>query len=158
MKKNIWTAIFIILFCSTPVFAASKGAISPAATDKCPVCGMFVAKYPNWAAAAKTKDGKVIYYDGPKDMFSHYFNPAHYTPGKSQSDMTGHSVKDYYSLKVIDARNAYFVIGSEVYGPMGAELVPFVTQQDAASFMQDHKGTRVLRFGEVTPQLLKSLK
>jgi len=119
---------------------------------------MFVAKYPDWAAAAKTKDGKVIFYDGPKDMFTHYFNPDHYTPGKKQSDIIGHSVKEYYSLKIVDAKDAFFVIGSDVYGPMGAELIPFASQKDASSFMQDHKGKKVLRFGEITPQLLKSLK
>jgi len=149
--------LFISLLSSSGL-AASKSAVSPAAKDKCPVCGMFVAKYPNWAAAAKTKDGKVIYYDGPKDMFTHYFNPGHYTPGEKQSDIIGHSVKEYYSLKTIDAKNAFFVIGSDVYGPMGAELIPFASQQDAASFMQDHKGRKIVRFGEVTPQLLNALK
>jgi len=119
---------------------------------------MFVAKYPDWAAAAKTKDSKIIYYDGPKDMFMHYFNPGHYTPGKKQSDITGLLVKEYYSLKMIDAKNAFFVIGSDVYGPMGAEVIPFASQQDAASFMQDHKGKKIVRFGEVTPQLLNTLK
>jgi len=160
--KNIaaFTVIsfLVISLFSSPVMAASKSAITPAANDKCPVCGMFVAKYPDWIAAAKTKDGKVIYYDGPKDMFTHYFNPGHYTPGKQQSDISGLSVKEYYSLKMIDAKGAFFVIGSDIYGPMGSELIPFASQKDAASFMNDHKGKRVLRFSEITPQLLKELK
>jgi len=149
--------LFISLF-SSSVMAASKSAAAPSAKDKCPVCGMFVTKYPNWTAATRTKDGMIFYFDGPKDMFTHYFDAARYTPGKKQSDISGLSVKEYYSLKMIDAKSAFFVSGSDVYGPMGAELVPFASQQDAASFMQDHKGKKILRFGEITPLLLNTLK
>lgn len=150
--------IILVLLCFSSALAGAKSAVAPSAKDKCPVCGMFVAKYPDWTAAAKTKDGVILYFDGSKDMFTHYFNPGRYTPGKQQSDIIGFSVKEYYSLKMIDARNAFFVSGSDVYGPMGAELVPFASQKEAASFMQDHKGKRILRFREITPQLLKELK
>ena len=151
-------SLLVVSLLFSYVLAASQSDVTLAAKDKCPVCGMFVAKYPDWTAATKAKDGMFIYFDGPKDMFTHYFNPGHYTPGKKQSDIIGMSVKEYYSLKMIDAKGAFFVIGSDVYGPMGAELIPFASQQDAASFMQDHKGKRILRFGEITPQLLNTLK
>jgi hypothetical protein len=49
------------------------------------------------------------------------------------------------------------VIGSDVLGPMGHELVPHDSSEEAREFMQDHKGRRVLRFEEVTPELLKAL-
>jgi len=150
--------LLVVSILSPATMAAAKSAVTPSAKDKCPVCGMFVAKYPDWSAAAKTKDGMIYYFDGPKDMFTHYFNPGHFTPGKKQSDISGLSVKEYYSLKMIDARGAFFVLGSDVYGPMGAELIPFASQKDAAAFMNDHKGKKVLRFGEITPQLLKELK
>ena len=151
------TLLSMSLFASSGM-AAAKSAVVPSSKDKCPVCGMFVAKYPDWTAAAKTKDGVTFYFDGAKDMFTHYFNPGRYTPGKQQSDISGLSVKEYYSLKMIDAKGAFFVSGSDVYGPMGAELVPFASQKEAVSFMNDHKGKRVLRFGDITPQLLKELK
>jgi len=150
--------LLLISLLTSSAMAAAKSAVAPSAKDKCPVCGMFVAKYPNWTAATTTKDGMIFYFDGPKDMFAHYFAVARYTPGKKQSDISGLAVKEYYSLKMIDAKSAFFVIGSDVYGPMGAELVPFASQQDASSFLQDHKGQKILRFGEITPQLLNSLK
>jgi nitrous oxide reductase accessory protein NosL len=49
------------------------------------------------------------------------------------------------------------VLGSDVYGPMGREMVPFATEKEAREFKADHKGKRVLRFGEVTLDLVKSL-
>lgn len=148
--------LVISLLCSSAL-AASKSSSTPPVKDKCPVCGMFVAKYPDWTAAAKTKDGLTFYFDGPKDMFTHYFNPGRYTPGKQQGDIISLSVKEYYSLKMIDAKSAYFVSGSDVTGPMGAELIPFASQQEAAAFMKDHKGKRMLRFNDISLQTIKDL-
>ena len=157
MKRIVYAVILILALTVAIVTAADKGASSAPAGAKCPVCGMFVAKYPDWTATARFKDGTVYYYDGPKDMFSHYFDTARYTPGRRQADIAALSVKEYYSLKTIDARNAWFVIGSDVYGPMGFELIPFDNEKDAAAFKTDHKGKRILRFKDITRQMIASL-
>jgi len=156
--KLIIPAVFLIsVLAVAGVLAAGKDAVSVPAGAKCPVCGMFVVKYPAWTATAHFKDGTVSYYDGPKDMFSHYFNTARYTPGKNQSDIAALAVKEYYSLAVIDAKAAFFVIGSDVHGPMGHELIPFRSEKDALAFKLDHKGKRILRFNEITRQTMQSL-
>jgi nitrous oxide reductase accessory protein NosL len=49
------------------------------------------------------------------------------------------------------------VIGSDTLGPMGHELVPLASEEDAQEFLKDHQGTRILRFGEVTAELLRDL-
>ncbi len=156
--KLIVTAV--VLFCLLMVassFAAEMGADSVPPGAKCPVCGMFVAKYPDWTATVRFKDGTIAYYDGPKDMFSHYLDTARYTPEKRQADIVALSVKEYYLLTIINARSAFFVYGSDVYGPMGSELIPFGTEKDATAFKLDHKGKRILRFNEITRQTIKSL-
>jgi nitrous oxide reductase accessory protein NosL len=157
MKRFILSVLLLSLCLVAVVTDADKGAVAVPATAKCPVCGMFVAKYPDWTATARFKDGTTSYYDGPKDLFSHYLDTARYTPGKRQADIVALSVKEYYSLAMIDARAAFFVSGSDVYGPMGSELIPFSTEKDAASFKLDHKGKRILRFNEITRQTIKSL-
>jgi copper chaperone NosL len=40
---------------------------------------------------------------------------------------------------------------------MGHELVPLATAEDAHGFMADHHGTRILRFDEVSRELLRDL-
>jgi len=147
-----------ISFNTTAVFAATAKAPAPSAKEKCPVCGMFVAKFPNWVAWSRLKDGTTYFFDGPKDLFTHYFDAGRYTPGKRQADIADLAVKEYYSLKMIDARSAFFVSGSDVYGPMGSELIPFATEKDAASFMNDHKGKRILRFKDITPAIIKAVQ
>jgi len=157
MNRIISTVVLLALLSVTSVFGADKGATPVPATAKCPVCGMFVAKFPDWTATARFKDGTTSFYDGPKDMFSHYFDITRYTPGKRQDDIVALTVKEYYSLALIDARAAFFVIGSDVYGPMGSELIPFKTEKEAKSFKLDHKGTRIVRFTDITRQTVKSL-
>ena len=138
--------------------AAPPAAPVPLAKDKCPVCGMFVSKYPDWVATVTFKDSTALFFDGTKDFFTWYHNMQKYTPQRRQSSISTITVNDYYTLKQTDAREAYFVVGSDVYGPMGKELVPFGKPADAQAFLKDHKGKKALRFNEVTPAILKSME
>ena len=60
-------------------------------------------------------------------------------------------------MNMIDANTAYFVIGSDVYGPMGRELIPLVSKSDAEAFKKDHKGRRILRFEDINTGIIKKL-
>ena len=137
--------------------AQTSGPKEPSKKDKCPVCGMFVYKYPDWLAEIVFNDESVDFFDGAKDLFKYYFNLAKYRPGKIKRDIAAVYVTEYYEMKRIDARQAFFIVGSDVYGPMGHELIPFATEADAKTFMQDHRGKRILRFEEVTPQVIEKL-
>jgi nitrous oxide reductase accessory protein NosL len=138
--------------------AAQKIPATPPTQAKCPVCGMFVAKYPGWVASITFRDSTSVYFDGPKDLFRFYLNPGKYIPARKQADFAGIYVKDYYSLAVIDGRRAFYVIGSNVMGPMGKELVPFARKDDAEGFMHDHQGGKILSFSEITWSVLKVLE
>ena len=151
----------VLLFLAITQSAAdAAGTIvsPPTMKDKCPVCGMFVSKYPAWQGSIDFKNTPRIYFDGPKDLFTYLLNLKKYAPARNPASITAILVKDYYSLKPVDGRSAFYVIGSDVYGPMGQELVPFEKQIDAQAFLRDHKGKRLLRFNEITPVLLKSLE
>ena len=159
MKRIFLVSLFIIILINVfSVVAAEKVPPAPSAKAKCPVCGMFVAKYTEWICYLSFKDGSMAYFDGPKDLFKFYLNPARYGSARKQADVASIHVKDYYSLASIDGREAYFVIGSDVFGPMGKELVPFAKKADAEGFLNDHGGKRMVRFGEITPTLMKSLE
>ena len=140
---------------------AGEGAdgrpVTPKATDKCPVCGMFVTKYPDWVAQAIYRDGSYAVFDGAKDLFKYLFNLRTYAPGRTAADIVRLYVTDYYALTPIDGKQAHYVIGSDVLGPMGRELIPFAKDAEAREFLKDHKGKQLLRFGEVTADLVKGL-
>lgn len=164
--KNLIFTIIILFFVASHfsplascfyAYAGEKKPVKPSPKDKCPVCGMFVAKYPDWVAQIIFKDGSYAFFDGAKDMFKYYFNMAKYNPSKKQSDIDSIYVTDYYNLTPIDGYKAYYVIGSDVYGPMGKEIVPFEKKEDTMEFMKDHKGKKILRFKDITPEVLRTL-
>jgi copper chaperone NosL len=149
-------ATFILLTASL-AGAAEPPPVKPAATDKCPVCGMFVAKYPDFLVQIVFKDGSRVFFDGTKDMMKYYLALPRYNPAKSQADIAAVMVTDYYSLSPIDGFKAFYVYGSNVYGPMGKELIPFKGESEAKEFLRDHRGQTILRFGEISENLLKVL-
>jgi nitrous oxide reductase accessory protein NosL len=118
---------------------------------------MFVAGYKDFLAAVVLSDTAVLYFDGPKDMFRFLFDPAKYLPGRSRAQVGSVWVTDYYSLALIDGSTALYVRGSDILGPMGAELIPFAKEEEAKEFMNDHKGQGLLSFAEVTPGVIGSL-
>lgn len=122
---------------------------------KCPVCGMLVSKYPKWAAK-QVYDGGELYFDGAKDFFKYLLEPDRYKHKLGKP--TKLIVTDYYTTNAVDATKAFFVIGSDVYGPMGNELVPFANESDAKEFSADHHGKGILRFDEITTKTLKELE
>lgn len=124
---------------------------------RCTVCGMFVAKYSTWITQIHHKDGTVLFFDGVKDMMVYYFNPENY--GKeAKKNFTEIWVKDYYSLTWLDARKGFYVIGSDVKGPMGEEFIPFSSNGAAETFMKDHHGRNILKFDEITPTQVESMR
>ena len=122
--------------------------------EKCPVCGMFTYKYPRWAAQIFYKNNqseKHFSFDGVKDLMKFYFNSQKWGnyPIAKQKNITKILVTDYYSQKAIDGTTAFYVIRSDIYGPMGHELIPFKNKEDALTFKQDHYGKKIIEFNDI---------
>jgi copper chaperone NosL len=148
----------LITLCLVAVsFAADSEDAPPPKDYRCPVCGMYISMFPDWNARIKFKDSTVAIFDGSKDMFKYYLDIKKYNPSKSKDEVTAIFVKDYYSKKDIDSQQAYFVIWSDVYGPMGHEPIPFEKETDAKKFLREHKGMNILRFKDVTNEVILSL-
>ncbi len=130
----------------------------PTERDACPVCGMFPARYYEWIGTIVFKDGSAVHFDGAKDFFKFWLRMKKYDPkGRSQADVQAMGVTGYYATEMIDARQAYYVIGSDVLGPMGHELIPHPDLYDAKEFLKDHKGKAIIRFEDVDWALLEGL-
>jgi copper chaperone NosL len=154
-------ALYILTLCLglgiSCVFAMAA-PIDPVGPDqRCAVCGMMVAKYEPWITQIHAPGEAAVMFDGVKDMMAYYFNPTAYGGG---GDMSAAEiwVKDYYTLKYFDGREAFYVVGSDVMGPMGEELVPFSSRAAAENFLADHKGSEVLRFNSIDAEMIMSMK
>ncbi|MDD2739846.1 MAG: nitrous oxide reductase accessory protein NosL [Methylomonas lenta] len=156
LQTRIYLLVLLLLL-GMAQSRADEQEIEITKKDRCPVCGMFVYKYPKWVAQIYFNDGSAYFYDGAKDMFKHIFDTQKYTSGKTAEMMTKIYVTDYYEVELIDAKSAFYVIGSDVLGPMGHELLPFKDQESAQEFLEDHKGNSIIRYQDVTPAIIESL-
>jgi len=131
-----------------------KGHIHVPQEAKCPVCGMFVAKYPKWAAMMQI-DGKSYYFDGVKDMMKYYIFDGDFPYDRTR--ITAIEVSDYYTLEPVAAQKAFYVVDPDVYGPMGHELVPFASQERAKTFSAEHHGKKIVTFDDITASMVMAL-
>ena len=157
MKKLLSTVLFSLFIIIGAAYSIEAEPIKPHPGSKCPVCGMFVAKYPDWSSEIIYQDGTVLFFDGAKDLFKFYFEPHKFKSNKQRQDIKGIYVTEYYDLDFIEAKNAFYVIGSDVYGPMGRELIPFKNEKDAEEFIRDHRGKKIIAFNDVDHDLIKAL-
>jgi len=147
------TVVLVVALLSvTAIVVALEGPPPPGPKDRCAVCGMFVAKYPNWIATIVYTDEDPLFFDGPKDLFRYLVREQ--KQGNAEAEIW---VTDYYTTKPLKAREAVYVAGSDVLGPMGAELVPLATAALAENFRADHGGGEVLTFDDVDDTVLQSL-
>jgi nitrous oxide reductase accessory protein NosL len=145
LNKRYKTALDLYLW--DVVKSAKVKKIYPKLTvtkdEKCPVCGMFLYLYPTWVSKIIYPKNEVYAFDGVKDMMRFYFNNV--------EGISHIYVQDYYTQKTLEARDSYFVLGSDVYGPMGVELIPFETKAKAEKFSLDHRGKKVVKFQNILP-------
>lgn len=157
MKTGTVMVIAIAVCCMLLCGLSYAGDVKPVdvkQNDRCPVCGMLVYKFKSWQAQIVFNDGAFAAFDGPKDMLKYYFAMNKYGSSKKTSDIAAVYVTEYYSARLMDARALFYVAGSDVYGPMGPELVPLANEASARTFMKDHNAGKVLKFGDITPEAL----
>jgi len=126
---------------------------TPRIWETCPVCGRFVAPHPEWIAQVVYDDGVALFFDGAKDLFKYLLSPQR----QGRVPIAGIFVTSFTDRRVMSARSAFYVAGSDVFGPAGAELVPVWSRADAGEFMREHHGTGVVEFDQVDPALLSGL-
>jgi copper chaperone NosL len=130
MLRHAWLALFL--------FACSGDT-----TVRCELCGMVIDESSGWRAGA----GEAR-FDTPKCLFRH----------REQ----GHTIErawviEYYAQERRDADDLFYVLGSDVQGPMGRDLVPIAGRENAERFLADHHGERILAFDEVRGEVVDAL-
>ena len=121
---------------------------------KCPVCGMYVSKYPKWVTFMDV-NGQKYYFDGVKDMMKYYIFDGDFSYDRNQIRQM--LVSDYYTLEAIEAKKAFYVLNSDIFGPMGHELIPFKSEKKAKTFLTEHNGKSLMKFDDITDEILMHL-
>jgi nitrous oxide reductase accessory protein NosL len=137
--------------------AAEKAPAKPGEQEKCLACGMFPARYPDTLAQVVFKDGSHAFFCTVKCMMQYYFDLPKYNPSKKTADVAAVIVTDYSTGTPTDGYQAYYVVGSVVFGPMGQEFFPFAEEAAARKFLQENSGKEIVRFNQINPEGLKEL-
>ena len=152
-------ATALVMMIAIPAMADSLNLPDGSKLDlsaPCPVCNMMVETTQLGPAAVVFKDGKVVGFDGTGDFFRYLLDPKKYN--FKPDDIKATFVTQYGTKNFIDAKQAFFVMGSDMKGTMGPEAVAFAKKEDARKFSSEHHGKKVAAFSEVKPDELRLAK
>ena len=124
---------------------------------RCPVCGMFPARSPDWAAQVIFANGDAQFFDSPLSLFMYLSDVARYSPGRSADEIVARYVTDVSSKSWTDARSAFYVHGSSAKGPMRAGNLPAFASKKAALQFAAQRGGTVLAYADVDAALVTQL-
>lgn len=115
------------------------------AEARCPVCGMFPARQPRWAAQVIFANGDVQYLDSPLSLFLYLQNVPRYTVGQQADRILAMHVTDLDSGAWVPTQQAVYVHGSRTLGPMRAGNLPAFGSEAAARAFIARQGGAPLR-------------
>jgi copper chaperone NosL len=162
VKNFLYITLALVFVASAPLISVAAQTVDLPDGSKldlstsCPVCNMKLEDSKLGVAAVVFKDGKVVGFDSAGDMFRYVRAPVKYSI--STENIKNIFVTEHGTKKFMDAKQAFFVVGSEVQAGMGAEVVPFSKKEDAEKFNSENKGKRVAAYAEVTEDDVKSQK
>lgn len=121
-------------------------------SDECHVCGMVISQFVGPKGQAfESRNNQVQKFCSTMELFIWYLQP------ENKPNITDIYVHDMSQTPwdkpddahLISARDAYFVINSNLQGSMGKTLASFLIQKDAIDFASKHNG-EVITFNEIT--------
>lgn len=118
------------------------------ARPRCSECGMYADVAPAFASGLTDREGHELRFDAPRCLFRFRLGER----GRGARDVW---FTEHYSQRRASAAAVVFVLGSDVTGPMGRDLIP-VAPAESERFVHDHGG-RVLREAQIDAGALRSL-
>ncbi|HRP94759.1 MAG TPA: nitrous oxide reductase accessory protein NosL [Rhodocyclaceae bacterium] len=122
---------------------------------RCPVCGMYPARFPRWAAQTIFRDGAVHFFDSPVNLHLFLADVSRYNRAYESADVVVSFVTDVEDGRWIEAGQAYYVHGSNALGPMRGGNLPAFASREAAQRFAEARGGDVIGAAELTADLLR---
>ena len=134
----------------------AASALAPVEIDRnstCDLDGMLLADYPGPKAQLRYQgEERPVFFCDTVELLSTLLKPEQVRPVRAAwvQDM-GQASWDKPEGHWIDARSAFYVLGSRRHGSMGPTAASFASEAAARAFMAE-QGGRLLRFAELTPE------
>lgn len=153
-RRSFFKTLCALWLLATHGTSCSEGFSKPGKDDRCPVCGMFVYKYPKWAAGIVFQSGARYFHCSPKCMLHNLHHVSKYQPGETRETIHQVWVTEYYTTKQMDAHGLFFVVGTSLIGPMGLDLIPVQGKPAAENLKRDYTGELILTIDQITPEIV----
>ncbi|WP_296229091.1 nitrous oxide reductase accessory protein NosL [Ralstonia sp. UBA689] len=128
------------------------------ASARCPVCGVFPSRAPEWAAQLIFANGDAYFFDSPMSLFIYLRNLQRYAPGRQAAEVAASYVHATGDGGWVPAQQAVYVWGSAVLGPMRRGNLPaFRNLADAQQFIARNGGV-VVRPADITAERLQDFE
>lgn len=137
--------------------ATALGPVPIASGDECHVCGMLIEEMPGPKGEA-VLPGAVRKFCSTAELFGWWLQPEN-RQGQARlyvHDMSQADWRHPDDARLIDATRAYYVVGIQRPGGMGATLASFA-DEEAATRLAAEEGGRVLRFDEIDQAVLQGV-
>ena len=134
-----------------------KGHMVIGPLDRCPVCGMKVAKYPRFAAAIQLENKTTYYFCSNRCMLRSWLKPDIFLASE-HAKLSKPVIQAYFSGQQLDARQVIWVSGSDIIGPMGPALIPLRDDASLTAFRQRHGGQTVFWLNNLTTEARNAIE
>ena len=122
----------------------ARGQLHTSPDDRCPVCAMRPIKYPRFAAAIQLMNGTTFYFCSAGCMLKAWLQPVVFLDRRTEA-LERPVAQDYFSGEPVDARQVFWIAGSDVIGPMGPALVPLRESSHVEAFRRRHGAAQIFR-------------
>lgn len=155
MKRIIFLFFILVssLF-SAEILEKNYKEISKLVQEVCPIKNVDIDKHKDWAGYVELKDGSIVALSSSKYTFAYMLIVQ---KREGQDSVKNIYVTDYKSKKLIDAKTAYYVFGSNIMSVGGDDLIPFSLENDAKEFFKVNNGKQIYRFDRMTENFINYL-
>ena len=123
----------------------------PTEKDVCTVCGMYPASYPKHNCQIWAMDGSTLHFCSTQCMVNFNADQSKYVKEPAKTKMAW--VTLFSDGMYESVFGAYYVVGSQMNGPMGREAIPFKLKKNAEEFVKANGG-KIASFSQLTPALV----
>ncbi len=153
-SRHTWLLAAVLLAACGQQAAQNTAAIEITRETACSLDGMTLADYPGPKAQIHfATQPAPEYFCDLMEMFDIYLKPeqARKVTALYVQDM-GKTSWEAPKGEWIDAKTAFYVVGSQKMGSMGPTFGSFAKENDAKEFIRANGG-KVYKFGEITPDM-----
>jgi len=129
-----------------------KGKIKePTAESRCTVCGMYPVRYPEHRCQVITGDAETLHFCSSQCLIGFLAKPKKYLSKGVKTKSVWVRIPQEQSYEY--ANGLYYLVGSELMGPMGKEAIPYRSRAMAEAASKKHGG-QIVKFKTLTPRLI----